>query len=105
MTPGQSRHRRARARRRRQNRRRAALFVLALALLAVLAVALSDSGGHARSPAVRHAHSSPPAKALVPTSAIGLALGTPPLLLKGLGMPGRDPLKLAFHAPPRAGLL
>jgi D-alanyl-D-alanine carboxypeptidase len=44
-------------------------------------------------------------RALPPTSAIGLPLGTPPLLLKGLGMPGRDPLKLAFHSPPRAGLL
>jgi serine-type D-Ala-D-Ala carboxypeptidase (penicillin-binding protein 5/6) len=34
-----------------------------------------------------------------------LPLGTPPLILSGIGDPARDPLHTAFAEPPRAGLL
>jgi serine-type D-Ala-D-Ala carboxypeptidase (penicillin-binding protein 5/6) len=116
MTPGQSRRRRETARRRRRARRRAiAVGALALAIIAALVVmalakvhthgaaAAANSHGHARA----HAHTSTalrgPAR---PTrSPIGLPLGAPPLGLVGIGEPARDAVHVAFHTPPRAGLL
>ncbi len=38
-------------------------------------------------------------------SPIGLPLGKPALALTGIGDPQRDPVHVAFHTPPRAGLL
>jgi serine-type D-Ala-D-Ala carboxypeptidase (penicillin-binding protein 5/6) len=38
-------------------------------------------------------------------SPLGLPLGTPPLRLTGIGAPRAEPVHIAFHHPPRAGLL
>jgi serine-type D-Ala-D-Ala carboxypeptidase (penicillin-binding protein 5/6) len=38
-------------------------------------------------------------------SPIGLPLGEPPIALTGIGEHQRDPVHVAFHTPPRAGLL
>jgi D-alanyl-D-alanine carboxypeptidase len=82
---------------------------LALALLAALLVAVwpSSSPGHhsagtgARAAHPRHATApAPPAR-----SPTGLALGKPPLTLKGIAAAQRDPVRVAFRTPPRAGLL
>jgi D-alanyl-D-alanine carboxypeptidase (penicillin-binding protein 5/6) len=118
MTPGQSRRRRETARRRRRARRRAiAVGALALAIVAALVVmalakihthgaaAAANSHGHA------HARTHAPASTALgeparPTrSPIGLPLGAPPLALVGIGEPVRDAVHVAFHTPPRAGLL
>ena len=40
-----------------------------------------------------------------PSPPAGLQLGKPPLALTGIGAPRQDPVRLAFHTPPRAGLL
>jgi D-alanyl-D-alanine carboxypeptidase (penicillin-binding protein 5/6) len=118
MTPDQSRRRREAARRRRRARRRTlAIGALALAIVAalvVMALAKVHTHGSAsassgtRGPA--HAHTSAAVAAANkqprPTrSPIGLPLGTPPLALTGLGDPQQDRVHIAFHTPPRAGLL
>jgi D-alanyl-D-alanine carboxypeptidase len=47
-----------------------------------------------------------PAVVTAPTrSPVGLPLGRPAFRLTGLGAPGADPVRVPFHAPPRAGLL
>ena len=47
-----------------------------------------------------------PATAAAATrSAIGLPLGKPPIILKGIGSPQLDAVHIAFPPPPRAGLL
>ncbi len=110
MTPSQSRHRRVRAAQRRRRRRIAAAGGLVLVVLAAAIVALATRGSgssarrHARSAAAGRtgAAHTPPAPALSPA---GLALGKPALALTGLTTPAADPVHLAFHAPPRAGLL
>jgi serine-type D-Ala-D-Ala carboxypeptidase (penicillin-binding protein 5/6) len=114
MTSDQSRRRREAARRRRRARRRAfAIGALALAIvtaLVVMALAKVHTHGSASASSARgrtHAHTS---AALVanprPTrSPIGLPLGAPPLTLTGIGDPQRDTVHIAFHTPPRAGLL
>jgi D-alanyl-D-alanine carboxypeptidase len=82
------------------------LLVLILAA-AVVALVLSKAGTHDA-----RAASAPPAKrhhaatVVAPThSATGLALGTPALVLHGIGSPQQDPVHIAFHTPPRAGVL
>jgi D-alanyl-D-alanine carboxypeptidase (penicillin-binding protein 5/6) len=112
MTPDQSRRRRENARQRRRRRRRTiGLGALALAVLAaaVLVVALSKSGGGGSGAASASASKrARPHTVTVPVptrSAIGLPLGKPPLALKGLGLPRQDAVRIAFHHPPRAGLL
>ncbi len=115
MTPDQSRRRRETARRRRRARRRAlAIGVLAMAIIAALVVmALARVHTHGSASASsgrsdRHPHSGATLKAEAarPTrSPIGLPLGTPPLTLAGIGDPQRDAVHVAFHTPPRAGLL
>ena len=109
MTPGQSRRRREAARQRRGRRRAAGIGGLALALIAALLVAtgLSSSGDHRLSRVTtRSAHRPRPAAPAPPAlSATGLALGSPPLVLTGIAAPQDDPVRIAFHAPPRAGLL
>jgi serine-type D-Ala-D-Ala carboxypeptidase (penicillin-binding protein 5/6) len=87
--------------------------LLALGLAATLAALLgvfssASARSHSSRDAPRSAHiatnqtaTAPPA----PRSPTGLALGTPPLALSGIGAPQNDPLQVSFHKPPRAGLL
>jgi D-alanyl-D-alanine carboxypeptidase (penicillin-binding protein 5/6) len=108
MTPDQSRRRRELARQRRQRRRMIGLGVLlAVALTAavvVLVVSKSGGGGAGDSTAAsKRAH--PPAAKAPSLSASGLPLGKPGLVLKGIGTPQQDAVRIAFHSPPRAGIL
>ncbi len=107
MTPGQSRERRALAARRRRARRLAAGafgFAVLVAIVGAMALANRSNGGQhatgraANLPSTRTSA----AQALSPT---GLKLGKPPLALKGIATPQQDPVQVAFHSPPRAGLL
>jgi len=110
MTPDQSRARRELARRRRQRRR--AIFAGAFALIAIVVVAIvvlsSKSGGPSSKASTstsgaKHKHAKVSA---APTlSAIGLPLARPVLALKGIGLPQQDVVHIAFHHPPRAGVL
>src|SRR5262245_7593425 len=110
MTFEESLRRRELARRRQRRRRVIGLssFAAILLLAAVVAIALSDSGGDHGAHRTAHA-SLEPATPRVPAkpalSALGLPLGKPPLVLKGLGSPQQDPIHIAFRHPPRAGLL
>jgi D-alanyl-D-alanine carboxypeptidase len=112
MTPDQSRRRREIARRRRSARRRtiavgalAAAIVAALVVMALAKVhthgSASASSGHGR----RHSRPTAVLRPRPTRSPIGLPLGTPPLTLTGIGDPQRDSVHIAFHTPPRAGLL
>jgi serine-type D-Ala-D-Ala carboxypeptidase (penicillin-binding protein 5/6) len=110
ITPSHRRRRREAASRRR--RRRRAIFAGAgvLVLVAVVVVvALARPGATHSSPSAS-VHSHPKTRSTTATyvrptrSAIGLPLGTPALTL-GLGAAAQDPVHLAFHRPPRAGLL
>jgi serine-type D-Ala-D-Ala carboxypeptidase (penicillin-binding protein 5/6) len=109
MTPDQSRRRRDLAHQRRRRRRAIGLGAFALtALVAVAAVvALSQSSAPGSGAAsTRRAHTTRVKKVLAPVrSAIGLPLGKPPLALNGIGLPQRDVVHVAFHHPPRAGVL
>jgi D-alanyl-D-alanine carboxypeptidase len=89
-----------------------ALFVLAIAAAAaaVVLVTRTHSGPrHARAQArVTTGHLgrlAPPAPAPQVLSPSGLRLGTPSFTLKGIGADTQDPVRIAFHSPPRAGLL
>ncbi len=110
ITPGQ--HRRGRRMSARRRHRRAfAVGVPALAIAAVLAVVLGFGGASSRSegrrprPAVSPAPTRTATTTQASLSPAGLALGRPPFVLSGIGAPRTDPLQLAFHRPPRAGLL
>ncbi|HEY2182395.1 MAG TPA: hypothetical protein VGH09_12040 [Solirubrobacteraceae bacterium] len=112
MTFDESLRRRQRARRRQQRRRviGAVAVVLALVAAAAAALALSSSPGaaHRRSAtAAAHGRAAQRARVVAPpsVSATGLPLAKPPLTLAGIGKPARDAVHLAFHHPPRAGLL
>jgi D-alanyl-D-alanine carboxypeptidase (penicillin-binding protein 5/6) len=108
MTPDQSRRRRAIAARRRRSRRLAAFGVGLLVVLAGVLGAMALAKPHPRhgsTAAVGHAakHRQP---LVVPRlSQLGLSLGKPPLALAGLSSPQLNPVHIAFHSPPRAGLL
>ncbi len=110
MTPSQSRARRALAARRRRRRQLVALAVLLVVVVlagGVMAVTRGPSKGAAHHTDTRTA-SRAVAKHVVaaPTlSAAGLPLAKPALTLAGISTPGSDPVQLAFHSPPRAGLL
>ncbi len=54
-------------------------------------------------PASKPKHPKPVVKPTL--SAIGLPLGKPALSLRGLGLPQEDSVHIAFHHPPRAGIL
>jgi D-alanyl-D-alanine carboxypeptidase (penicillin-binding protein 5/6) len=85
----------------------AALLILAAAG-ALLAVLLPNSRPRAHHAVpVKSAGAAPAARASagLPRSPVGLVLGTPPLALAGVGAASRDPLRLSFVHPPRAGLL
>jgi serine-type D-Ala-D-Ala carboxypeptidase (penicillin-binding protein 5/6) len=108
MTPGHGRERRPHAARWRR-RRLGALGALCLALpaSAVGALVLSQSSHArhhlaARATAPSHTASVETAPTLSPD---GLVLARAPFLLAGIGSPGRDPVRVYFHTPPRAGLL
>jgi D-alanyl-D-alanine carboxypeptidase (penicillin-binding protein 5/6) len=81
-----------------------ALVVLAAA---VVGVALSKSGGgHSGAASASTAKPARPRTAAAPAlSAIGLPLGKPTLTLAGVGLSQRDAVHIAFHHPPRAGML
>jgi D-alanyl-D-alanine carboxypeptidase (penicillin-binding protein 5/6) len=111
LTPSQRRRRRTSARRRR--RRTVTIGVLGVAIAGAL-VALMVSGRNARSDGHRHGSAASPRAARSthtttrngPTlSPAGLVLGRAPFALTGVAAPGPDPVQLAFHTPPRAGLL
>ncbi|HEX8714334.1 MAG TPA: hypothetical protein VF706_02105 [Solirubrobacteraceae bacterium] len=109
MTFEESRRRRQLARRRRQRRRTLGAVALVLALLAIAAVtaALSKSAHHDTAKAsTRRAHAAAVEAVVKPArSPTGLPLGKAPLALAGIGQPERDAVHIAFHHPPRAGLL
>ena len=108
MTPEDSRRRRNLARERRRRRRRSISAGLVLLILIAVAVTIvrSKSSDHNSAAAFRG-----PAKlkrvvaAAPPRSAIGLPLAKPALALRGIGSPAQDPVHVAFHHPPRAGVL
>jgi D-alanyl-D-alanine carboxypeptidase (penicillin-binding protein 5/6) len=111
MTPGRRRHVSARRRRRRAGRG----VVVVMAIITPLAVALalvraniqSQSAQHGSAAASSRAARRLPARtaAAAELSPTGLLLGKPAFALTGMAAPTRDPLRLAFHRPPRAGLL
>jgi D-alanyl-D-alanine carboxypeptidase (penicillin-binding protein 5/6) len=109
MTPDQSRRRRDLARQRRRRRRAIGFGVLVLVIAVAVAVTtgLSKSSGHGSAAASTHGSERRHTKTVAaPThSAIGLALGKPALALKGIGSPAQDAVHIAFHTPPRAGIL
>ena len=93
------------ARRRRpprgRGRARALALVIPLAAAGAAFALQGSSPAHARHPA-KHAAAKVPAQ---PLSADGLPLARPALTLSGISDPNRNPIQLAFHSPPRAGLL
>jgi D-alanyl-D-alanine carboxypeptidase len=109
MTSEQSRRRRELARRRRRRQRMigAGLLALAIAVIVLAVVLLSKPSGHGRpsAPVATARRARPKAPPAPKLSASGLPLGKPPLVLKGLGQPAGDAIQIAFHHPPRAGLL
>jgi D-alanyl-D-alanine carboxypeptidase (penicillin-binding protein 5/6) len=113
MTPDQSRRRRDLARRRRRRRRVVGLGLCALVVVvAVAAVVFAKSAGHGSGSGSASKSQSKPATArhadavVAPTlSAIGLPLGKPTMKLAGIGLPQKDVVHIAFHQPPRAGIL
>jgi D-alanyl-D-alanine carboxypeptidase len=116
MTPDQSRRRRELARQRRSARRRTlavgALAVAIVAALVVMALAkvhthgsAAAANGHGHTRAHAHMHTAHGVPARPTRSPIGLPLGAPPLALAGIGEPARDAVHVAFHTPPRSGLL
>ena len=109
MTPGQRHDRRERSRRRRTRRRAAAAGGSALAIVAALvAMALASShGSHGSAAAATRTakRSHAPTPATPELSPSGLPLGRTPLKLTGIAAPWENPVRVAFHTPPRAGLL
>jgi D-alanyl-D-alanine carboxypeptidase (penicillin-binding protein 5/6) len=109
MTPDQSRRRRDHARQQRRRRRAIGLGASAVVLLiaAAIVVALSKPASHDSAAAsTPKARTQRVKKAPAPTrSATGLPLGKPALALKGIGLPQQDAVHIAFHRPPRAGVL
>jgi D-alanyl-D-alanine carboxypeptidase len=110
MTPDQSRARRELARRRRQRRR--ATFAGVFALIAIVVAGIVVLSSKSAGPSSKASTSTSSAKhkrakvIAAPTlSAIGLPLAKPVLALKGIGLPQQDVVHIAFHHPPRAGVL
>lgn len=109
MTTSQSRERRRRAERRRLLRNRALGVLALLGALAIAAILLHGRGGRsgAHSAGLSNVDGRIGAgtPAAPPRSQTGLPLGAPPLTLSGAARAGADPVQLAFHDPPRAGIL
>jgi serine-type D-Ala-D-Ala carboxypeptidase (penicillin-binding protein 5/6) len=106
LTPDQSRQRRELAAQRRRTRRVILAGALGAALIAVavtLTLANRSSGrGHGSHTASRATARVAQAPTLSP---IGLPLAKPALALAGVATPVKDPVRIAFHTPPRAGML
>jgi D-alanyl-D-alanine carboxypeptidase len=83
------------------------LLILAASAAAILLTRTHARHGGARaSTATARERASPaPAPAQPALSPTGLPLGTPSFTLTGIGGGTRDPVRIAFHTPPRAGLL
>ncbi|HEV2975048.1 MAG TPA: hypothetical protein VGX69_08645 [Solirubrobacteraceae bacterium] len=106
MSFEQSRRRREHARRRRRRRRIAAGVVIVIVVAGGGGAAALSKSGHQSSASGAARAPKPKPFVVKPTlSADGLALGKPPLALAGAGEPERDAVHIAFHHPPRAGLL
>jgi D-alanyl-D-alanine carboxypeptidase len=109
MTPDQSRARRELARRRRRRRRAIgfASFVAVVVVAGAVALLVSKSSGHPGATASTASAKAKRPKAVIgpKLSAIGLPLGKPGLALKGIGLEQQDAVHIAFHHPPRAGVL
>jgi D-alanyl-D-alanine carboxypeptidase (penicillin-binding protein 5/6) len=109
MTPDQSRARRELARRRRRRRRAIgfAAFVAVVVVAGAVALLVTKSSGHpGATPSTASAKAQRPKAVIGPKlSAIGLPLGKPGLALKGIGLEQQDVVHVAFHNPPRAGVL
>jgi D-alanyl-D-alanine carboxypeptidase (penicillin-binding protein 5/6) len=85
----------------------AAALALAIAVAAVVVALANSHTSHGSTAAEAHAQrpahaSATPAPVL---SQDGLPLGKPALALTGIAVPQQDPVRVAFRAPPRAGLL
>jgi D-alanyl-D-alanine carboxypeptidase (penicillin-binding protein 5/6) len=83
------------------------VIVIAAAVAAVVIVARTHTAArkaHAHAGAATR-RAAPLAPVPLPLSPAGLRLGTPPLRLTGVGTVAQDPVQMAFHSPPRAGLL
>jgi D-alanyl-D-alanine carboxypeptidase len=111
LTPSQSRARREHNERRRRRRRIGGSAAVAV-LVAIAAAALVLRGGlsesdHGAAHRARAGASISPAPAAPPAavSQTGLPLAQPAFALNGLSDPSGDPVTIAFHHPPRAGLL
>jgi D-alanyl-D-alanine carboxypeptidase (penicillin-binding protein 5/6) len=106
LTPDQSRQRRALAAQRRRTRRMIVAGVLGVAILAAAAITMAlgnrSGGGHSARAAIR---ATAPAAKGPKLSPAGLPLAKPALALAGISTPLKDPVHIAFHSPPRAGLL
>jgi D-alanyl-D-alanine carboxypeptidase len=106
MTPSQSHARRRTAARRRRRRTRLIGGLALISVLALAAVLISGSAGRAGHGAAHAARRAPAGKVAPPRlSQTGRPLGTPPLTLSGIADPAADPVRVAFHDPPRAGIL
>jgi D-alanyl-D-alanine carboxypeptidase len=109
MTPDQSRARRELARQRRRRRRAIgfAAFVAVVVVAGAIALLVSKSSGHPGATASTSSAKKQPPKAVIgpKLSAIGLPLAKPALALKGVGLEQQDAVHIAFHHPPRAGVL
>ncbi len=109
MTPDQSRARRELARHRRRRRRAIgfAAFIAVVVVAGALTLLLSKSDGHPRGASSTASAKASRPKAIVgpKLSATGLPLGKPALALKGIGVEQQDAVHVAFHHPPRAGVL
>jgi D-alanyl-D-alanine carboxypeptidase len=84
------------------------VVVLAAAAAAVVIISRTHTGArqaHAHASAAATPRAAPLAPAPPPLSPTGLRLGTPAFSLTGVGTLAQDPVQIAFHLPPRAGLL
>ena len=108
MTPERSRARRELARRRRKRRRAIAVAVFAAVAIVAALVAVVTSKSSDRPPTAASSGAKrprPKAVAAPALSPIGLPLAKPALALKGIGIAQQDVVHVAFHHPPRAGVL
>ncbi len=82
------------------------LVVVIVAVAAAVAFSAQSGGSHGRGTHGSHATPLARVRTAAPTrSAIGQPLGAPALRLAGLGEVAHMPVQIAFHHPPRAGLL
>ena len=94
------------ARRRRQRRLGMGAVALLLVIGGVVAMALaSGSNASHRRAAARTGRLAPVPAPAPPRSPDGLPLGPPAITLAGLQSPQQNPVHVAFHHPPRAGIL